>query len=121
MSANDTNPSANDGRKSKLKKLETKPSGTKEKKLPKPLLSELEDQFGIKLNRVRVHTGGNIAEIAKELKAKVFVIDQNIYCVKPGDAKNPEVLKNHLTQAINLFKDKLKKKTKDGRAIVGKK
>lgn len=117
--------SADDGvaetRKSKLKKLETEPTGTKEKKLPKDVLKELEDQFGTKLNRVRVHTGGNIAEIAKTLKTKVFVIDQNVYCAKTSDAKNPEVLKKHLTQVINLFKDKMKKKTKEGRALVGKK
>ena len=110
-----------DGKKTRMKRLETEPTGTKERKLPKEVLQGLEEHFGIKLNKVRVHTGGNIKDICRELKTKVFTIDQNIYFAKTGDAKNTEILTAQLTQVIQMFNDKMKKKTKEGRAVVGKK
>ncbi|GHF43620.1 eCIS core domain-containing protein [Seohaeicola zhoushanensis] len=110
-----------EGKKARMKKLETEPAGTREKKLPKEVKDGLEEHFGVKLSKVRVHTGGNIKDICRELKTKAFVIDQNLYFSKTSDAKNTEMLTNQLTQVIQLFNDKLKKKTKDGRAIIAKK
>lgn len=110
-----------EGKKARMKKLETEPTGTREKKLPKEVKDGLEEHFGVKLSKVRVHTGGNIKDICRELKTKAFVIDQNLYFSKTSDAKNTEMLTNQLTQVIQLFNDKLKKKTKDGRAIIAKK
>ena len=109
-----------DGKKTRMKRLETEPTGTKERKLPKEVLQGLEEHFGIKLNKVRVHTGGNIADICKELKTKVFTKDQNIYFAKASEAKNKEILTSQLTQVIHMFNDKMKKKTKSGRVLVGK-
>ncbi|MCB1342326.1 MAG: DUF4157 domain-containing protein [Pseudooceanicola sp.] len=110
-----------EGKKARFKKLETEPTGTREKKLPKDVKAGLEEHFGVKLGKVRVHTGGNIKDICRELKTKVFTIDQNIYFAKTGDAKNTEILTAQLTQVIQMFNDKMKKKTKEGRAVVGKK
>ncbi|MFC4669774.1 DUF4157 domain-containing protein [Seohaeicola nanhaiensis] len=110
-----------EGKKARMKKLETEPSGTREKKLPKEVKEGLEEHFGVKLNKVRVHTGGNIKDICRELKTKAFCIDQNLYFAKTSDAKNSEMLTNQLTQVIQLFNDKVKKKTKQGRALIGKK
>jgi len=62
------------GKKAKLKRYQTEPADTKAKKLPKDVLKGLEDHFGIKLAKVRVHTGGNIKDVCKELKAQAFTI-----------------------------------------------
>ena len=75
------------GKKAKVKKYKTEPADTKELKLPKPVRQGLEEHFsGAKLSKVRVHVGGNIKDVAKELKAKAFTIGQNIYVAKSGDA-----------------------------------
>ena len=108
-----------EGKKARLKPCDEAPSGTKVKKLPKDVIDGLEEHFNVKLNKVRVHTGGNIAEIGRKLKAKAFTIDQNIYLVKSGDVKNSELLAHELTHVIQQSGGKLKKKTKPGKALIG--
>lgn len=110
-----------EGRKAKYKNCETQPADTKVKKLPKDVKAGLEEHFKVKLDKVRVHTGGNVEEIAKSLKARAFVIDQNIYFRRPSEAKKAEVLAHELTHTMQLFGGKMKKKTKEGRALVCKK
>ena len=109
------------GKRSKLKKYATEPSGTKEKKLPKDVKEVLEDAFSVKLSKVRVHTGGNIAEICRDLKTKAFTIDQNVYFLKTGAAKNSDLIAHELVHAIQQAGGRLRKKTKRGMALVAKK
>ena len=108
------------GKRAKLKKYATEPADTKEKKLPKDVKDGLEEHFGQKLSKVRVHTGGNIKEIARDLKAKAFTINQNIYFTKAGEAKNSELLAHELTHVIQQGGGKMKKKTREGMALVAK-
>ena len=108
------------GKRAKLKKCDTKPEGTKEKKLPKDVVDGLEEVFGQKLTKVRVHTGGNIKEIGREVKAKAFAIGQNIYFVKTGEAKKSDLLAHELTHVIQQGGGKLKKKTREGMVLTCK-
>lgn len=109
------------GKKAKVKKYKTEPVGTKELKLPKPVLEGLEEHFrGAKLSKVRVHVGGNIMEVAKELKAMAFTIGENVYVRKAGDAKNNELLAHELTHVIQQSNGKMPKKSKPGTALVSK-
>lgn len=107
------------GRKAKIKPVETRPEGTKEVPLPREVKSALEEQFGTNLSRVRVHTGGNVDEVAKALKAKAFTIGNDIYFAKPGDAKDPETLAHELTHVIQQGNGKMPKE-KDGKALTSK-
>lgn len=108
------------GKRAKLKRLQTEPTGTKEKKLPKDVREGLEEHFKIKLSKVRVHIGGNIKDVARELKAKAFTIDQNLYFAKSGDAKKSDLLAHELTHVIQQSGGKIKKKSKAGKALTSK-
>ena len=108
------------GKKAKLKNCNKVPTGTEEKKLHKDVKAGLEEHFSANLSKVRVHTGGNIKEICRELKAKAFTVDQNVYFMKSGDAKNPELVAHELTHVLNLYGGKIKKKSKQGKALVAK-
>ncbi|HSF65536.1 MAG TPA: DUF4157 domain-containing protein [Paracoccaceae bacterium] len=107
------------GKKAKIKAVETKPEGTQEKPLPREVKAALEEAFGANLSKVRVHTGGNVPEIAKELKAKAFTIGNDIYFAKPGDAKDAEMLAHELAHVIQQGNGKMPKE-KDGKALTSK-
>ena len=109
------------GKKASVKKYQTEPADTKELKLPKDVREGLEEQFGAKLSKVRVHIGGNIKDVGKELKAKAFTIGQNVYFTKSGDAKNSELIAHELTHVIQQSGGKMPKKSKPGTAFVSKK
>ena len=108
------------GKKARIRKLTSEPADTKEKKLPKEVRQGLEDHFGAKLNKVRVHTGGNIKDIARELKAKAFTIGQDVYVAKTGHAKDSGFLAHELTHVIQKSGGKMPKKSKPGTAFVSK-
>ncbi len=108
------------GKKAKVKKLKTEPADTKEKKLPKVVREGLEKHFRTRLTKVRVHTGGNLRDVCKELKAKAFTIGENIYFKKIGDAKDPALLAHELTHVIQKSQGKMPKKAKPGTALVCK-
>lgn len=109
-----------DGKKARVKKYQTAPLGEKEIKLPKDVKDGLEAHFGAKLNKVRVHSGGNIREVGKELKVKVFTIAETVYVSKPGDAKNSELLAHELTHVIQQSGGRMPKRSKPGTAFVTK-
>ncbi len=108
------------GKKAKVKKYTTEPAGTKSVKLPKDVLKGLEEVFGTKLAKVRVHTGGNIKDICKELKAKAFTIGEDIYFLKPAAAKGNKLLAHELTHVIQQSQGRMPKKAKPGTALVCK-
>ncbi|MCF6234627.1 MAG: DUF4157 domain-containing protein [Rhodobacteraceae bacterium] len=107
-------------KKAKVKKLKTEPADTTVKKLNKEVMKGLEDHFGIKLAKVRVHTGGNLKDVCKEIKARAFTIGENTYFAKPGDAKDNNLLAHELTHVIQQSADKMPKKAKPGTALVSK-
>ena len=107
------------GKKAKRKTVKTAPADTKEKKLPKDVRDGLEKHFGSKLAKVRVHTGGNIKEVCKELKAKAFTMGHNVYFMRPGDAKKPEMLVHELAHVLQLSHGKIPKE-KEGEALIAK-
>lgn len=108
-----------EGKKAKEKSIETAPEGTKGKPLDKDVKAALEEQFGANLSKVRVHTGGNAADIAKELGAKAFTIGNDIFFAKPGDAKNPETLAHELAHVLQSKGGKMPAE-KDGKALTSK-
>lgn len=108
------------GKRAKMKKLKTEPQGTKEKKLPKDVREALEEEFGVKLSKVRVHTGGNVKDVCREVKAKAFTINQNVYFMKTGAAKNSDLIAHQLVHVINQQGGKLRKKSKKGVALIAK-
>ena len=107
-------------KKAKIKKLKTEPADTKGKKLPKEVQKGLEDHFRTKLSKVRVHTGGNLRDVCKEMKAKAFTIGENIYFAKDADAKSNDLLAHELTHVIQQSAGKMPKKAKPGTALVSK-
>ncbi len=106
--------------KAKLKTLKTEPADTKDKKLHKDVQKGLEQHFKIKLAKVRVHTGGNLKKVCKQLKSKSFTVGENIYFGKAGDAKDPALLAHELTHVIQKSQGKMPKKAKPGTALVCK-
>ncbi len=107
------------GKKAKLKDLKEEPSGTKEKKLPKDVQKGLEEHFKAKLNKVRVHVGGNAPDICKSLKADAFTYGQNIYLKKGSEANNSRLLAHELTHVLHQTKGKMKN-DKKGKVLVTK-
>ena len=107
------------GKKAKVKSIETKPEGTKEAPLPPAVKKALEEHLEVDLGKVRVHTGGNAPDIAKELGAKAVTIGNDIYFARPGDATDPEMLAHELTHVIQQGGGKMPKE-KDGKALTSK-
>lgn len=108
------------GKKAKIKKYKTEPADTKPKKLHRDVQKGLEEVFRAKLTKVRVHTGGNINDVCKELKTKAFTINQDIYFKKAGDAKDLKLLAHELTHVIQKSQGRMPKKTKPGTALVSR-
>lgn len=107
------------GKKAKRKKVSSGPEGTKEKKLPKEVRAGLEQHFGAKLSKVRIHSGGNIKDVCKEVKARAFTIGNDVYFMRPGDAKNSELLAHELTHVLQQGHGRMPK-PKDGLAWTSK-
>lgn len=108
------------GKKAKIKKLDQDPQGDKVFKLPKEVKAGLEEHFGAKLAKVRVHAGGNLIDLNKKLKSKAFTVGENVFVKKPADAKNSDLLAHELTHVIQHSGGRMPKKSKPGTAFVSK-
>lgn len=107
------------GKKAKVKKLDTALSGTKAVKLPKPLAKALEEELGAKLNKVRVHTGGNAAELCKQIGSRAFTHGNDIAFAKSGHAKDNALLAHELTHVVQQGGGRVPKAQK-GKVLVTK-
>ncbi len=108
------------GKKARMKKLDALPTDTKPVKLPKGVAKGLEQHFNkAKLNKVRLHVGGNAKDVCKKLKAKAFTHGFNVYLAKNGDAKNDRLLAHELTHVIQQGNGKWPK-PKPGKALTSK-
>ncbi|MEP2889972.1 DUF4157 domain-containing protein [Tateyamaria sp.] len=108
------------GKKAKTKTLKTTPEGTKSIKLPKNVAQGLSDALGADLSKVRVHTGGNVADACKEMGVKAFAMGNELYLAKPADAKNVKLLAHELTHVIQQGGGKKMPKRQEGKASVSK-
>lgn len=108
------------GKKAKTKTLKTPPEGTKGVKLAPKIAKSLGEALGADLSKVKVHTGGNAADICKELGAKAFSVGNNIFLGKPGDAKNKNLLAHELTHVVQQAGGKGMAKEQKGKALVSK-
>jgi hypothetical protein len=107
------------GKKAKVKKLEMEPNGTKGTSLPGPLKKALEAEMGVNLSKLRVHTGGNAAEISKTLGAKAFTVGSDIFFGKPGDAKDPQTLAHEVWHVVQQANGRVPK-AMPGKALTSK-
>ncbi|WP_254656683.1 eCIS core domain-containing protein [Leisingera sp. JC1] len=64
-------------------------------------------------------SGGNAKDVCKELKAKAFTYGNDIFFMKPGDAKNPELLVHELVHVLQQGKGRIPK-AKGGVALTSK-
>jgi len=110
---------ATKGKKARRKKLKSDPAGTSSKKLPSDIRKGLEQHFGARLAKVRVHTGGNAKEVCRELKAKAFTSGNDVYFMKPGDAKNADLLVHELAHVLQQGGGKMPK-PKEGIVFTSK-
>ena len=108
------------GKKAKVKSVDAKPQGTKATKLPKDVSSALEEQFGAKLSKVRVHVGPEATNACKKIKAKAFTLGNDIYLSKPAFAKDSKLLAHELTHVIQQAGGKKMPKEQEGKALVTK-
>lgn len=108
------------GKKGKQKKLKQEPEGTKSQKLPKKLEETLKSEFSDDFSKMRVHTGGNSAELAKSLGAKAFAQGANIYLAKPSDGGNIKFLAHEAWHVVQQNQGKCPKVVKKGKAITSK-
>lgn len=104
-------------KKAKVKAIRTEVSGTKATKLEKKLRDGLEGALGADLSKVRVHIGGNAADICKELKAKAFTNGNDIYFGKGADSKNNKLIAHEITHVVQQAKGKMPKPQK-GKVLV---
>ena len=106
---------ANDlkGRKARVRSISAKPEGTRKSPLPPAVKKALEAQFGADMCKVRVHTGGNVPDLAKELGAKAFTIGNDICFAHPGDATDPETLAHQMPFMVQQGGGRMPKE-KDG-------
>lgn len=107
------------GKKARTKSISAQPDGTKGKPLPGPVRKALEEALEADLGKVRIHTGGNAAEIAKELGAKAFTIGTDVYFAKPADAKNLKTLAHELTHVVQQGNGKMPQ-VGTGKALTSK-
>lgn len=107
------------GKKARTKKLSSQPEGTKGKPLSGPLRKALEEALEADLSKVKVHVGGNVAELSNELGAKAFTIGTDIYFAKPSDAKNLKTLAHELTHVVQQGNGKMPQAS-DGKALTSK-
>ena len=107
------------GRKARVRSISAKPEGTRKSPLPPAVNKALEAQFGADLGKVRVHTGGNAPDLAKELGAKAFTIGNDICFARPGDTTDPETLAHQMTFVVQHGGGRIPKE-KDGKALTSK-
>jgi hypothetical protein len=108
------------GKKAKVKKLGSEPKDTKSRPLDAKIRSALEDTLNANLKKVRVHTGGNAAELAKELGSKSFTIGNDIYFAKAGDAKNAKMVAHEVIHVMQQSTGGKMPKAKKGEALASK-
>lgn len=107
------------GKKAKVKKLDAALAGTKATKLPKPVAQALEEALGTKLNKIRVHTGGNAAELCKQIGSRAFTQGNDIVFAKSGHAKDANLLAHELTHVVQQGGGRVPKAQK-GKVLVTK-
>ncbi len=108
------------GKKAKTKRLKTEPKDTTAKPLDRKIRGALEETLKADLKKVRIHTGGNVEQVARELRAKAFTIGNDIYLAKPGDAKNVKLLAHEVIHVMQQSTGGKMPKAKKGKVLVSK-
>ncbi len=108
------------GKKAKAKTMATEPAGTKAKPLDRKLRTALEETLGADLKDVKIHTGGNAAEISKAVGAKAFAVGSDIYFAKPADAGNVKLVAHEVIHVVQAGTGKKPPAAKKGKALTSK-
>jgi len=106
-------------KKAKVKSMPDEPSGTKSKKLDGKMAAALKESFGTNFSKVKIHTGGNAAEIAKALRADAFTVGHDVYFAKPAGASDLGLIAHELTHVVQQGGGKIKPAQK-GKALTSK-
>lgn len=108
------------GKKAKVKKISAAPENTKASGLPPKLKASLEAAFDTDFSKVRIHTGGNAPDLAKELGAQAFTIGSDIFLAKSSSSSNHQLLAHELTHVVQQNSGKVPRSTPNGKALVSK-
>lgn len=108
------------GKKAKTKTLKAEPAGTKSKPLDRKLRAALEEELGANLKDVKVHTGGNAADLAKDLGAKAFTVGNDIYFGKSADANDKKMLAHEMIHVLQQTSSSKPPAAKKGKALTSK-
>lgn len=104
----------------KAKAISAEPAGTKAKPLDRKLRTALEETLGANLKDVKIHTGGNAADISKSLGAKAFAVGSDIYFSKPADAGNVKLVAHEVIHVLQAGSGKKAPAAKKGKALTSK-
>lgn len=107
------------GKRAISKKMSDLPKDTTAKKLPPAIAKSMKETFKGDFKKVMLHTGGNIKDVGKTIKAKIFTVDYDMYFVKAGDAKDVGLIAHELTHVVQQNGGTYPKTTK-GKALVSK-
>ncbi|WP_171129913.1 MULTISPECIES: DUF4157 domain-containing protein [unclassified Ruegeria] len=106
-------------KKAKTKAIKDEIVGTKATKLDKKLTESLGGVLGADLSGVRIHTGGNAADLCKALSAKAFTNGKDIFFAKSSDAKDKKLIAHELTHVVQQANGRMPKPMK-GKVLVSK-
>lgn len=108
------------GKKAKVKSLKEEPKDTKARPLDSKMRSALEEALSADLKKVRIHTGGNAPDLAKDMGVKAFTVGNDVYFAKEGDAKNAKMLAHEMIHVMQQSTGGKMPKAKKGKALTSK-
>lgn len=108
------------GKKAKVKSLKEEPKDTKARPLDSKMRSALEEALKADLKKVRIHTGGNAPDLAKDMGVKAFTVGNDVYFAKEGDAKNAKMLAHEMIHVMQQSTGGKMPKAKKGKALTSK-
>ncbi len=106
------------GKKAKIKPIKMEISGAKPKGMPKEVQQALEEVFGAKLSKVRLHTGGNLREVGSNIGAYVFAVGNDIYFRNAKDASDKQLLAHEVAHMVQAAGGKGMPKEKSGKVYA---
>lgn len=106
------------GKRAVAKKIDIEIVGAKSKALPKDVKEAMADAFGTRLDKVRLHTGGNLREVGGKVGAYVFAIGNDVYFRDAKDASDKPTLAHELAHIVQAGGGKKMPPAKSGKVYA---